>query len=276
MQTFESEITTFITNLETLSRNGEKLSMIDKSRIASEITDFCDHFDMGSNPAFIEFLSQDYVRGLLASARDFMTDWEVYLEQWYGTGHLGCQGDPVDDRRDYYVGRYRKLVPAEMALCSMNPQIRVCHVGCGAMPLSVLMWHRYSGAVVIGIDRDRQCIERAQQVIEDKLKSDRTGIYNRDKITATYADGSDFSYEPFDIVVLSSSIQSKASVLERIASTGRRNLRLLERVPRGLWRYLIYWEEHSNPFFITQKVVETGSLEIRSFALSSSQRHECR
>jgi hypothetical protein len=207
---------------------------------------------------------------LLACARDFLADWELAFEEQYAAT-IAASSPPgaPDSVRQAYVDFYRSLTTVEVGAAKADSRTRVCHVGCGPMPLSVLMWHRYSGCRVLGIDRSRRAVETARRVLTHKVRTGPQGGLPPE-IRVECLAGEMFDYARFDVVLLSSSVRPKREVLERIASTASAGVTVLERAPRGLWRALCQWEEAPCPSFDVHVVANVGTIEVRRLAPRTS------
>lgn len=233
----------------------------EKARLATEIIDACSGFDVDSSASALQ---DDHVVELLGFGRKFFTQWEVYLENLYNPSNGGLDRSNADtlDMRERYVEFYRSLVKAEMSLCRPAKDTRVCHVGCGALPVSLLMWHKYSGCTIMGVDFDVCALERARLAFADRAKADGVG-YDSARVTFELAEGESLSYDSIDVVLLSTSVRGKAGVLERIVRTGAENIVVIERLPRLFWRHLTSWEEYRSESLAIRDVVKIGVVESR-------------
>lgn len=247
--------------LEKLSQLRGTRNFRDRARIAAEVVEASGNCDWSSYAR--TGMNGEHVEELLAYGRRFFTQWEQDLESRYSAGS-GSGGD-AEKVRERFVGFYRMLVAAELKLCRPGPETRVCHVGCGAMPASALMWHKYSGCSVVGIDCDAKAVEQAKGAFAAKLAEDPAS-FDPKKIGFLHADGGAMSYRDFDVVLLSSSVRGKDEVFKRIAETGPKTLTVIERVPAKFWTRMASWESHQSESFELVESIRHGVLEIRKLA----------
>jgi len=235
----------------------------DKARIAAEIVEAsgkCDWSSYGRTGK-----NREQVEELLAFGRTFFTEWEVALERRYAAGPGGAEagaGGEGEKTREGFVDFYKLLVGAELKLCHPGPGTRVCHVGCGAMPASVMMWHKYSGCAVVGIDCDAQSVEQAKGAFAGRLAQD-PGSFDPKKVGFLHADGGVMSYADFDVILLSSSVRGKDEVFKRIVETAPKTVTVIERVPSKFWTRMASWESHQSVSFELKESVRLGVLELR-------------
>ena len=173
--------------------------------------------------------------------------------------------DEAEILRKEYITLYRRLVGSEINLCNVNATTRVCHIGCGPMPLTMMMWHKYTGCFITGIDIDANAVATARQVIEARSLQD-AGAYSLDKIKLAVCDGKMFDYAGYDIVLLSSTVQPKAAVCDRIMATAAPDTMVIERVPFGVWRHFRFdLGDISGDYLDLKEKVRTAYLELRRY-----------
>lgn len=168
--------------------------------------------------------------------------------------------------REAYLNYYGSLVRAEIEQSLANESTRVCHVGCGAMPFSTLVWHRQLGCRIVGIDREGAAVSAAQQVFQSRVSAE-PAAYRAERVSFVHGSGESISYDAFDVVLLSSSVIPKSAVLKRIAATAPGHVRVVERAPVGFWRQLCAWDDcDCEPFEILSSR-GVGVLELRTLGL---------
>ena len=229
---------TILGDLDALRRDLESTRPAQADRVTS-ILNACAQIE--SDP---EGLSSPHAQGLLSFGKEFFTRWELNLEGFYSEESetsLKCAEGHEQEIRSRYVEFYRSLVNAELSLCPSKPNTRVCHVGCGPLPVSLFLWHKRSGCFITGIDCDSNASLAASAGFLRKVERDPAS-YDRDKVSFLCADGGDISYEAFDVVLLSSSVRGKACIFNRIVATSPSHVRIVERTPRLFWRHLADWE----------------------------------
>jgi len=130
-----------------------------------------------------------------------------------------------------FIELYRSLYFAERRLLKKDPQ-HLCHVGCGPMPASILMWMKYTAATVTAIDFDGQAIACAQSVFEKWRHSKNIPV---DRANFLKMAGEDMDYRDVDVIVISASIINKENVYAAILASANRDVTVIERTPNFLY-----------------------------------------
>lgn len=192
-----------------------------------------------NNEELEEYFLDEQVKCYVKKYQDYCLDLEIHLENLITKALLSS--GPVSDialfLRHYYSSIYESMTKNEIALSRINKKSKVCMVGIGSMPLSMLFMHRFTGADIVGIDKSSEVISSTQECVEfvSQYAPDR---YNHDAFSVIAADGEVFDYEDFDVVILSIHIANKDAVIRRILNTSNnRNLILLDRGVVGLCQY---------------------------------------
>jgi hypothetical protein len=212
-----------------------------------------------------EGLASPHAQDLLSFGKEFFTQWELRLEGLYGeNSNTSSRHTESDEQviRSRYVDFYRSLVGAELSLCPLNPSTRVCHIGCGPLPVSLFLWHKRSGCFITGVDCDANASLGARAAFVHKVEQDPTS-YDSDKVCFLSADGGDISYGVFDVVLLSSSVRGKARIFDQILATSPANVRIIERTPRLFWKHLAYWETAEIRDLLVRGTVQVDLIESR-------------
>lgn len=260
--------------LETIRRQRKQMTANQIHDHAKKIRLNCEEM-VSMHPAVIErLLNQKTVRSL-KYGKSFFRYWELSLEKelGYGVGDSqaigGLTAAKKVELRDEYVDLYRRLVNAENSLCKPDRGTKVCHVGCGPMPLTLLMWSKYTGCSITGLDISASAIAAAQDVLRERITLDSTS-YDLSRIELKVVAGEEFDYSEFDVILISSTVSPKESVRAKIAATASSTVIIVERVPCGIWRYLVDFDDTPFACFEPQKIARTAYLEVRSYSLNKA------
>lgn len=139
-------------------------------------------------------------------------------------------------RKDHLV-YYHHLVSSEIKLASITHQHKICHVGMGAMPISLILLHRATnGCCIDGLDIDTDSVKSATQLLE-KVQLDNPHI-KADKINFYPINGALYDYTLYDVVILSSSIENKSEIITQVLSShSHSSICIIDRAILGLARY---------------------------------------
>ena len=110
----------------------------------------------------------------------------------------------------------------EYNLCSIPPDSRVLHIGCGAYPLTEMtLAHEPQVRSVVGIDHTPVTVDRARKVIRRRNLAG--------KISIEHGDGIDYPVENFDVIIASSCSFPKVLILNHLLSTAKRGSKIIVR-----------------------------------------------
>src|SRR5471030_1911877 len=136
----------------------------------------------------------------------------------------------------FFYRIYQRMVSSELTGLDSHHG-KLCQVGVGAMPLSILLYVQKTKFVVTGIDIDPTAIVRARQGLDAVFSA---LDIPRERLSLVEADGADFDYGDYDVVVLSMTVSGRSNVLQRILDTCRKpQLRIVLRDTEG-WKQFIY------------------------------------
>jgi len=151
-------------------------------------------------------------------------------EQW---ANLLSEGSPLSR---FFYRIYQRMVSGELKSLD-GSQGRMCQVGVGAMPLSILLYLQKTSFVVTGIDSDHSAIVKAQQGLHGALSALDIPA---ERLNLVEADGVEFDYGSYDVVVVSMTVSPRSRVVQRILDTCRQpQLRIVLRDTEG-WKQFIY------------------------------------
>ncbi|AZE84789.1 hypothetical protein C4J98_3383 [Pseudomonas orientalis] len=148
--------------------------------------------------------------------------------------------DPAPSSLDkvsrFFYRIYQRMVSSELASLAQHNG-RLCQVGVGAMPLSMLLYLEKTGFCVTGIDIDATCIDKATHGLQASMEALQIPVQ---RLNLLVADGADFDYSPFDVVVVSMTVSGRDQVLQRILDTCRQaHVQVVLRDTEG-WKQFIY------------------------------------
>jgi precorrin-6B methylase 2 len=113
----------------------------------------------------------------------------------------------------YYNKSIGREYKKEYEECHITPDSNVLHIGCGAYPLTEIMLTQYSVRKVVGIDKNRFTVQRAQEVIRRR--------HLEGKIFIEYGDGLNYPVKDFDAIIVSSCSLPKVQILEYLFTAAK-------------------------------------------------------
>ncbi|HDM25645.1 MAG TPA: methyltransferase domain-containing protein [Thermoplasmatales archaeon] len=123
-----------------------------------------------------------------------------------------------------YALLYEDSVKREVSMLDISKEMKILHIGCGSLPLTVKYLYKYTPAeLIVGIDNTMRAVKNA------KLYLNREDIRGRVKIE--YGDGISYELEDFDIIFLSWGVEPREKVLHNIFGRMRKNGKLVLRLP---------------------------------------------
>jgi hypothetical protein len=255
------ELESVLGKLAALRQNAPANDFLSNLRATGEIVEACRSNTLASAWKSGRPESEE----LVAFGRDFFARWEVALEDICSTPE-GELSTAQRIARQKLMDSYCRVVDVELTLCRPGPSTRVCHIGCGPMPMTLFMWHYWTGCRIVGIDIVKEAVEKASLAFVQRLVAEPK-CYDAARVSFREADGAAMSYEDFDVVALSSTVRGKGAILDRIAATAPKGVVVIERVPQGFWKQLASWEEHAHPAFTEAGHAEAGLLKLRRLEL---------
>ena len=122
---------------------------------------------------------------------------------------------------DYYESSIGKEYEKECKTFQILKGNKILHIGCGSYPLTEMTIARLFEVNVVGIDKSKKAVKRANEVILKKH-------YDK-KITINQGNGATFPVEEFDIIIVSSCALPKKDILNHIFSKAKKNSILIIR-----------------------------------------------
>ena len=142
----------------------------------------------------------------------------------------------IPELKEIYIPFYSRVCDFETKLIAKFSEIKeTCFVGCGSMPLSLLLFSKRNGTSVTGIDYQQECIQNAQHFISERhqLKKD----FDVSNISLIHCSGEVFDYGRFKNIILPASISEavKKTIFYQIIHTNQNTMQyIFHRRPRGI------------------------------------------
>ncbi|MEA2054149.1 MAG: class I SAM-dependent methyltransferase [Candidatus Thermoplasmatota archaeon] len=133
-----------------------------------------------------------------------------------------------------YTKFFEKMTLDEFGMAGIEKNCKVLHIGCGAVPNTLLVLAMNTDASFVGIDRDKKAVERAKDMV------DRYGLGN--KIHIMEGDAMSYPTDVFDVIVISLGVEPREKVFEKIRKEAKNNTKIVARKP---WDFMdkIYGRE---------------------------------
>lgn len=109
----------------------------------------------------------------------------------------------------------------EFNMFNIHDAENILHIGCGSYPITAMTLYDLNGGNITGIDRSKKAVEKAKQYINDRNLDDRVSI----KI----GDGSKFSPEGYDTIIVSGCSVPKLKVLDHLIKKAKPKSRIIVR-----------------------------------------------
>lgn len=174
--------------------------------------------------------------------------------------------ESISNNRNKFIDFYRQLYNAERALIRSDAA-NVCHVGCGPMPTSVLMWAKYSACQITALDIIQDAVAQAQNVFDCwRIPKD----VEAHRVRFLCQPGEAFDYKDMDVIILSSSIMNKKNLYAAIKKTITKTVDVIEREPNFL-----YESGYLNADEMAEQLIAKTTLNnvnIRLYRLSPEQQ----
>ncbi len=151
---------------------------------------------------------------------------------------------------------YVDLIEKEINVAFISSKDKVLHIGCGSCPITSELIVKKTGATVTAIDCDSNAVKIARQHFVNKNIS----------VKVEKANGRDYSYGSFDVIVVSHGVKPKKVILENIFSKMKNGARLIYRNPKGVLGYWYYSEECV--FLWDERVIEQKKISFRESVLA--------
>ena len=122
-----------------------------------------------------------------------------------------------------YTKFFEKMTLDEFEMVEIKKGNKVLHVGCGAVPNTLLILAGNMEAHFVGIDRDKKAVEKAREMVK------KYGLEK--KITIEKGDAMRYPLSDFDVIIISLGVEPREKVFERIRNEARDDAKIVARKP---------------------------------------------
>ena len=147
----------------------------------------------------------------------------------------------------FYLEFYDSMLENEIKLANISKINKIVHVGCGPVPSTCIIIAKRIRATITGVEKNLRSVQQAKRVV--------SSLKLNDNINIVYTDGKDFSYEPFDLVIISQGVSSYKQILENISKKVNDNARLIIRTSSDLKANIVKKDYFLRDMFIIEKKV---------------------
>jgi len=122
-----------------------------------------------------------------------------------------------------YTKFFEKMTLDEFEMVKIREKEKILHIGCGAIPNTLLILANHFNASFVGIDRDKEAVEKARKMVK------KYGLEKKIKIE----EGEAISYplSTFDIIIISLGVEPREKVFGRIRKEMKDGARIIARKP---------------------------------------------
>ena len=114
-----------------------------------------------------------------------------------------------------------KIYRNEYQALDLSNEDKVLHIGCGSYPLTEITLGRTTDAKIVGIDRNKEAIKLANNIINKK------NLQNKIKIE--HGNGMNYPIEKFNLIIVSSCTIPMLNVLDYIFKNAKSNSKIIVR-----------------------------------------------
>jgi len=147
------------------------------------------------------------------------------------------------------IGQQYKI---EYTKCAITDKKNILHIGCGAYPLTEIMYGQKLHASILGIDNNREVVRHAETVIQKKKL--------QEKVTIQYGEGTHFPVQQYDVIILSSCSTPKLEILRHVVKNAKKGTTVIVReLETSLDNILTYIHDAPN-IKLVQKIRHTTTI----------------
>jgi len=162
-----------------------------------------------------------------------------------------------------YTKFFEKMTLDEFEMVEIKKEHKILHVGCGAVPNTLLILAGNMEAHFVGIDRDKKAVEKAREMVKKYGLDEKIKIEKGDAMLYPLSD--------FDVIIISLGVEPREKVFERIKNETRNDAKVVARKP---WDFMdkIYGKKEFIPNGF--KIVKTFNRQdfIKSMLLTKVNR----
>jgi hypothetical protein len=231
----------------------EELAPDDLYRLYQLLDDLA-HLDVGAHLAGL-ILEEPEIKAVLPLIRSYYAAFfaihEMHLAQ-----RLIASPDPWDDLTDFPLyPRYASLIQTQVETLPDLPHKRLLFVGCGPVPMSLILMNRFYQTRSIGLDASGRCVDAARKVIES--------LDLQKEIDIAHGDDSLVQDLDWDAVLVAALAEPKERIFRHLRGALMKrggDIPVIYRTYTGM-RAVLYApvsDDHVKGFQILKKVFPTG------------------
>jgi hypothetical protein len=122
---------------------------------------------------------------------------------------------------DLYIRYYDSMVNCEINLASISKTDKVVYVGCGSIPASSILIAQKTNADVVGVDKNKNTVKNARHCVNKYNLSDKINIKN--------AEASNFSFDDFNVIIISHGITPLDDFLKYLSKKASKKSKIILR-----------------------------------------------
>jgi len=168
---------------------------------------------------------------------------------------------------DYYIRLYDKLITEEIKMVNISPDDNILIIGCGAIPATAYLVGKKTNKKIVAIDHNREVIKKASRYIN---------YHNlQNNILIEYGEGHQYNIKLFDKIFLVYGINNSEKILSNIFANGKKNIKLLCRLPAQKNKKNIFNKINSSFRYNIENIVSTHYLgPIDTYCLSKNNSND--
>lgn len=134
----------------------------------------------------------------------------IFTEKFLSSSILG----------DAYIKFFERATLEEFEMVDICEDDEVLHIGCGALPNTLISLAKNIPAHYTGIDRDEEAVEIARRVVRR---------YNLTNVRIEYGDAMDYPLNGYDLIIISFGVGEEEKVFERIRREAKEGAKVIYR-----------------------------------------------
>jgi len=120
-----------------------------------------------------------------------------------------------------FIKFHMSSVKKEIQMAGLTKQDKILHIGCGAIPYTLIILSDVLKTKVVGIDNNQKVVNNAKNVLKKFGK--------HDSIIIDRADGVEYDISSFNVVIVSYGINHHDLVLKHVIDSARKNSKVIIR-----------------------------------------------
>lgn len=120
-----------------------------------------------------------------------------------------------------YIKFHENSVKKEIQMAGLKKQDKILHIGCGAIPYSLIIFSDVLNANITGIDHNQKVVDNAKNLIKKFNKYE--------SIQINQADGVKYDISSFNVIILSYGINHHDLVLKHILDSACKGSKIIIR-----------------------------------------------